>query len=107
MGWFPFVKYMHFEPAEMNALVRPAMQLRCAYEKEATATITMPQTRVGASENQPWIAFMRRCAAEYHAQRAAERAQQTAYVHQIQKQRKARTTEKGQEAESAPQPPGS
>ena len=31
----------------------------------------MPQTSKGASENQPWIQFMRHCAAEYHAQRAA------------------------------------
>ena len=31
----------------------------------------MPQTSKGANENQPWIQFMRQCAAEYHAQRAA------------------------------------
>ena len=63
----------------------------------------MPQTKTGANENQPWIAYMRRCAAEYHAQRVAERAQQTADVRPVQKRRKARATEKGQEAESAPQ----
>ena len=32
----------------------------------------MPQTSRGAGENQPWIQFMRQCAKEYHAQRAAE-----------------------------------
>ena len=33
----------------------------------------MPQTSKGANENQPWIQFMRHCAVEYHAQRAAAR----------------------------------
>ena len=63
----------------------------------------MPQTSKGASEHNAWIAYMRKCAAEYHAQREAERVQQPADVRQIKKQRKARTTEKGQEAESVPE----
>ena len=38
----------------------------------------MPQTSRGASENQPWIQFMRQCAAEYRAQRAAAQRTGTA-----------------------------
>ena len=50
----------------------------------------MPQTIAGASEHNAWIAYMRTCAAEYHAQRATERAQQSANA-PVKKQRNART----------------
>ena len=59
---------------------------------------TMPQTSKGASEHNAWIAYMRKCAVEYRAQKATERAQQPADA-PVKKQRKARPTEKVQETE--------
>ncbi len=71
-------------------------------------TRAIPQTTKGASENQPWIQFMRHCAAEYHAQRAAahEAAAKDAHTAGKDVKKKARkpATSTGAKAKAKPKP---
>ena len=68
----------------------------------------MPQTSKGATENQPWIQFMRHCAVEYHAQRAAAHEAAAKHAHTASKdvKRKSRkpATSTGAKAKAKPKP---